>query len=274
MAKKSRKLMLEALEDRLTPTQWGVAWPNPGHLTLSLVPDGTSVGNLKSNLFQSLNANAPTASWEEEILRAFQTWAVNANINIGVVADGGQAMGTSGAVQGDTRFGDIRIAMAPLGSDHLADTSGFDLSGSTWGGDMLLNSNFNFGVNGQGQYDLFTVALHEASHSFGIGDQTTDPTSATYAIYSGARSGLSPADIAALQSLYGGPRSPDLGGNNSLANALFLSQPGQNVSADISSATDTQFYSFTTPASSSGTTSFTVQVNAAGTSLLEPVVTV
>jgi len=280
MAKKSRKLMLEALEDRLTPTQWGVAWPNPGHLTLSLVPDGTSVGSgLSSNLFQTLNANAPTANWEEEILRAFQTWAVNANLNIGVVADGGQALGASGAVQGDPRFGDIRVAMAPLPSTtSLANTSGFDLSGSTWGGDMLLNSNYNFGVNGQGQYDLFTVALHEASHSLGIGDQTTDPTSATYAIYTGPRSGLSAADIAALQSIYGGPRSPDLQGNNSLANALSLSQPGQNVSADISSATDTQFYSFTAPASSGllggGTTSFTVQVNAAGTSLLEPVVTV
>src|SRR5207245_10011617 len=91
MAKKSRKLILEALEDRLTPSQWGVAWPNPGHLTLSFVPDGTGVGNLKSNLFQSLNANAATASWEEEILRAFQTWAANANINIGVGADGGRS---------------------------------------------------------------------------------------------------------------------------------------------------------------------------------------
>src|SRR5438132_1941748 len=283
MAKKSRKLILEALEDRLTPSQWGVAWPNPGHLTLSFVPDGTSVGNLKSNLFQSLNANAPTASWEEEILRAFQTWAANANINIGVVADGGQAMGASGAVQGDLRFGDIRIAMAPLQSTtHLADTSPFDLSGSTWGGDMLLNSSYNFGVNGQGQYDLFTVALHEAAHSFGFADQTTDPSSATYAIYNGVRTGLGAADVAALQSLYGGQRAPDLGGNNSLGSATALSQPGQGLTADISSPTDTQFYSFTTAAASSdmsmlgasSTTSFTVQVNPAGVSLLEPVVTV
>ena len=94
---KSRKLFLERLEDRLTPSQWGIAWPNPGHLTLSFVPDGTSVSGNASNLLQTLNGSTPTANWEAEILRAFQAWSVNANINISVVPDGGQALGTSGA---------------------------------------------------------------------------------------------------------------------------------------------------------------------------------
>ena len=44
---------------------------------------------------------------------AFQTWAVQTNLNIGLVADGGQPLGTNGAVQGDARFGDIRVAAAP-----------------------------------------------------------------------------------------------------------------------------------------------------------------
>src|SRR4029077_9269203 len=155
---KSRKLVLEALEDRVTPAGWGIAWPNPGHLTLSFVPDGTSVSGNPSNLFQSLNASTPTAAWQQEILRAFQTWAINANINVGVVADGGQALGTSGAVQGDSRFGDVRVAMAlqPSNTD-VADTSPYDLSGSTWSGDMVFNSRYNFGINGAGQYDLFSV---------------------------------------------------------------------------------------------------------------------
>ncbi|HEV3081058.1 MAG TPA: matrixin family metalloprotease [Gemmataceae bacterium] len=270
---KSRRLSVEVLEDRLTPAAWGIAWPNPGHLTLSFVPDGTAVSNAPSTLFQSLNANARAAAWQAEILRAFQTWAINANINIAVVPDGGQPLGASGASQGDPRFGDIRIAMAPLNSTtDLADASGFDLSGSTWGGDVVFNSRYNFGINGSGQYDLYTVALHEAGHVFGFGDQTTDPQSANYAIYTGPRTGLSSQDIAALQSLYGGPRSPDSQNHDTLSTALNLANPGQAaITADTSSVADAHLYSFATPAAGS---SFTVQVQAGGVSLLEPSVTI
>src|SRR6516165_6894083 len=192
MAKLRKKLNLEVLEDRLVPTLWGVAWPNPGHLTLSFVPDGTSASSFQSNLFQTLNGVGSTAAWEQEILRAYQTWAINSNLNIGVVADGGQPMGIAGAAQGDPRFGDSRVAMAYMPSDtHLGDTSPFELSGSTWDGDMLLNSAYNFGINGAGQYDLFSVALHEGGHVFGFADQTADPTSALYTYYNGVRAGLS-----------------------------------------------------------------------------------
>src|SRR5205807_2863276 len=178
------RLVLEQLEDRLAPAIYGTPWPDPEQLTLSFAPDSTLGGISASNLFQTLNAVAPTSTWEREILRAFQTWAINANINIAVVPDGGQPLGTSGAAQGDPRFGDIRIAMAALSSTtDLADASGYDLSGSTWGGDVVFNSGYNFGINGSGPYDLYTVALHEAGHVFCFGDETTDPQSADYAFY-------------------------------------------------------------------------------------------
>src|ERR1700751_5339129 len=107
------RLVVEQLEDRLAPAIYGTPWPDPEHLTLSFAPDTTLGGTSASNLSQTLNAVAPTSTWEREILRAFQTWAVNANINLAVVSDGGQPLGSAGAVQGDPRFGDIRIAATP-----------------------------------------------------------------------------------------------------------------------------------------------------------------
>src|SRR5439155_12200504 len=129
-------------------------------LTLSFAPDSTLGGISASNLFQTLNAVAPTSTWEREILRAFQTWAVNGNINIAVVPDGGQPLGSAGAVQGDSRFGDIRIAAAPgaVNSPEIADANPFYWSGTTWSGDVLLNSSQPFGVGQQASfYDIFSV---------------------------------------------------------------------------------------------------------------------
>src|SRR6266487_2961635 len=117
------RLSVHRLEDRLTPT-WGVGWYNPDSLTLSFVPDGTDVSGTPSSLHALLGPNS--SAWQREILRAFQTWAVETNVNIGLVADGGQALGIAGLAQGDSRFGDIRIAARPLsttaGTKDLADT--------------------------------------------------------------------------------------------------------------------------------------------------------
>ena len=38
------------------------------------------------------------------------------------MGDGGQAFGAAGPVQGDTRFGDIRVGGVPMGGDALAAT--------------------------------------------------------------------------------------------------------------------------------------------------------
>ena len=108
--KKRLRLAVELLETRNLLANWGVPWPHADHLTLSLAPDGTTVDGYTSNLFQTLNQRAATADWETETLRAFQTWAVNANINIGLVSDNGIAVGATAAIQGQGGVGDIRIS--------------------------------------------------------------------------------------------------------------------------------------------------------------------
>src|SRR5690349_20819214 len=102
-------LTLEPLEDRAVPATFGVPWDDPRHLTLSFAPDGTAIAGHTSTLFQTLNAQMPTAAWQRAVLQAFQTWAVHANINIGLVNDGGQPFGVAGATEHDPRFGDIRV---------------------------------------------------------------------------------------------------------------------------------------------------------------------
>src|SRR5262249_21698915 len=148
---------------------------------------------------------APTSSWQRDILLAFQTWAVNANINIGLVSDSGLPLGTTGAPKGDARFGDIRIAAEPLSPGVLALVSPFDYLAGTRSGDVRLNTSaFSAAA---APYDVFSVSLHEAGHVSGLAPSSA-PASPLYETYAGVRSGLTPDDIANLQALYG-PRTAD-----------------------------------------------------------------
>src|SRR5688500_1095339 len=189
-----RRPAFELLEERCVPATWGNPWPDGANLTLSFAPDGTSVGDRVTALYQALSAVAPTAAWQSEVLRAFQTWAVQANINIGLVGDDGSPFGSPGRPQGDDRFGDIRIGGYAMSPEVMALASPFDAAAGTWAGDVKLNTSYRFGLGGDGDVDLFTALLHEAGHVFGL-DHDENPGSALAERYHGVVTGLTASDI-------------------------------------------------------------------------------
>lgn len=286
---KSPILNLESLEDRRTPAVWGNPWPEPERLTLSFAPDGTQVSGQTSRLFQELDSVLPRATWQREVLRAFQTWAQYGSINLSVLTDNGRAFGSLDLLQGGGTQGDIRLASVPLSHSELAVAAPFDLLGD-WSGDVLLNTNYDFNLGGgTNLYDLFTVFLQESGHVFGLAN-SADLTSAMNTQYQGVRSGPNAADIVALQSLYG-VRKPDrfdaLRGNDTLATAtpvkfisdadqlrdvdLAQASPPWVVHGDLTSAADVDFYRIQLP---SGQNDFWVELRTSGLSLLTSRVTV
>lgn len=174
----TRALNCEELEKRLLRADVGLPWHDPMHLTLSFAPDGTQIAGDSSDLFQTIDAQFPTAAaWEGVITQAFQTRVAEANISVGVVADDGAPFGVAGLMQGDPGFGDIRIGARPMSPDVYAITVPPNpyVSG-TLSGDVILNSAADLNSS-----DLFDVVLHEAGLSLGL-LENTDTQSVMYPV--------------------------------------------------------------------------------------------
>jgi hypothetical protein len=308
---KRSPLRLEILEDRVTPSAsaYGFSWPDARHLSISFAPDGTAVGTQSSQLFQYFgNLNIATTDWQTAILRAAQSWAVNANLDFHVVSDNAAyAFGTEGATEGDTRFGDLRVGGIPLTDGLVSTAVPFTPVSGTWAGDILFSTTPpsehtgtatpTTGTTPAADYDLYTLALHEVGHALGLATNL-DPSSVMFAYYNGVRSGPSNRDIADLRGLYG-PRTSDashgLFDNHSLNQALALpwgKLSGDALNAllggqltaedfqgyepfsadgDLASLHDTDFYRYTTTLTSPG---FTVTLETSDLSLLQAKITV
>jgi Matrixin len=256
MSKQRTGLNLIALESRDQPAVFGVTWPDPMHLSLSFVPDGTQAGGISSRINAMLDAQMPRDVWRNAIVRAAQKWSEVANVNIAVVADNGAPFGSSGPMQGDPRFGDIRIGAMPMADDALATGTPPDpILAGTFSGDIVLNSNRAFTAT-----SLYSVALHEIGHALGLAP-STNPLSVMYNTY-GTRTSLAAIDVASIRALYGirAADPNDTRSNNAIfARATKLDPPSGFIGetpligfGDLTNLTDVDVFSFQNLPGSSG----------------------
>src|SRR5208337_11452 len=270
--KRSARPLLENLEDRLLLySAYGGHFAYGSRITYSFMPDGTSVGGTPSVLFQTMNARFPTAVpvWETAIEKAAAVWEAVANINLALVSDNGSPEASNGNQQDDPRFGDIRIGAVNLGTGALGET--FlppPFNGGTDAGDIFLNSNPIATWNINSAYDLETVAIHEFGHALGLGESQIT-TACMYGYYNGTKQSLTSDDIKGIQSVWGAPQY-DQFNSNGLSNGTYTKATNLNSyinsngqvaipGLDMTTSSQSEWYSVTVPSNTSGTFVATVQ---------------
>jgi hypothetical protein len=217
---------LEALESRQLLTAAAPGWEQVERLSLSFAPDGTQAAGQASSSFSKLSALGSTSVWQQTILDAFQTWAAQSRINVGLVSDSGVAAGTPGDLQHDLRFGDIRVVTIGLSTDVAAlSVMQNETQAGTWFGDLVINANYSI----PSLDALYNLALHEAGHIFGLSG-SNDPASPMYStLQTTGRKTLTVEDVSDLVAA-NGTRTLDaydaVASNETFATASVLTTAG------------------------------------------------
>ena len=283
---KNTKVDLEQLESRKLLAAFGTPWPNPHSLTISFPEDGTRVETYSNVLREKFDTVAAREQWQELALRAFQTWSVHADINVGLRNDHGLEFGAPGLSTADPRFGDFRIGAIPQ-SGVVANVVPFQTVAGTYSGDILLNSNENFlyhewadGVAPDSTNqpadarDLFSVLLHESGNALGLADNNQREWTVLFGSYTVPKGLLTQEDIDQIVELYGARRDPyEQTTNDELLLATIIStplgfQPDSdviNTGGSLHGVTDVDYFHIVPLA---GHDQATVRLKAAGISLL------
>ncbi len=268
----------EGLEDRmLLYAVNGDVFSYGVRMAWSVMPDGTSLGGISSNLNATLNSDIGSEStWITAFQDAFAQWENIANVNFTQVSDNGAAFGSGAYQQGSPNFGDVRIGGLALPANELAFTVlPPAANGNSTAGDIFFNTNLNW--NSTTGYDLETVALHEIGHVMGLGESTVT-NAAMYPYYGGTQQWLASDDINGAQAIWG-PRQEDPFVQNTdnltMANAAnvtgFMNPSSGQVylpGLNVASSAQSYWFKFTTPANSSAV--FTAQVQSSNLSELSP----
>ncbi len=277
---------LQALEDRRMLAVFGNVWPNQRDLTVSFPADGVQIGNHPNDINALLDTVAQRDQWQELALRAYQTWAVHADINVGLRNDYNNAFGAPGMLVGDPRFGEFRFGAFPQ-EGLVANSVPFQAVAGTYSGDLVLNSNEQFTFHDwadnqgpdpatltEGERDLFSLFLHESGNTLGLDDNLLD-WSVMFRQYTVPKGVLAPEDIAAITALYGQRSDPyEQIDNGTLQVASLIPTPvGLDHQTEVirsrgslSAGSDVDYYKIIPIA---GTDSVTVRVRASGVSLLQ-----
>lgn len=261
-----KKLAVESLEERRLMANFGTPWPDARSLSISFPTDQAAVGAYRNAAREVLDQVADRVQWQEAALRAFQTWAVQANINVGLVTDRGDDFGAVGLSTNDPRFGEFRIGAFPQVA-ALANALPYQQIAGTWSGDVLLNTHTNYFLadwnstspiqvpapNAKGPaIELFSVLLHEAGNALGLADNNI-AGAVMNGTYSRPNGSLKTSDITAIRALYGPRRDIyETLANNTRTQATPIVNPSGfngtrplSVNGSLNSLTDVDFYRVT-----------------------------